>query len=99
MNAPVSAATQRPSSFLYTPMFPLGEDQTPWKKLDIAGVRTVTCDGQTVLRIAPEALSDLAVAAFHDVSHLLRPGHLASLRAILDDPRPVRTTGSWRSIC
>ena len=86
MTAPVSAATQRPSSFLYSPMFPLGEDKTPWRKLDIAGVRTTTCDGQTVLRIAPEALSELAVAAFHDVSHLLRPGHLASLRAILDDP-------------
>ncbi len=86
MNAPVSAAVQRPSSFLYSPMFPLGEDNTPWKKLDIAGVRTVTCDGQTVLRIAPEALSELAVRAFHDVSHLLRPAHLASLRAILDDP-------------
>ena len=86
MNAPVSAAAQRPSSFLYSPMFPLGEDNTPWKKLSIAGVRTTTCDGQTVLRIAPEALSDLAVQAFHDVSHLLRPAHLASLRAILDDP-------------
>jgi fumarate hydratase class I len=86
MNAPVSAAAQRPSSFLYSPMFPLGDDGTPWKKLPIAGVRTVTCDGQTVLRIAPDALSELAVRAFHDVSHLLRPAHLASLRAILDDP-------------
>ena len=86
MNAPVSAAAQRPSSFLYAPMFPLGEDTTPWKKLDIAGVRTSVCDGQTVLRIAPDALSELAVRAFHDVSHLLRPAHLASLRAILDDP-------------
>ncbi len=82
MNAPVA----RPSGFLYSPMFPLGPDRTPWKKLDIAGVRTVTCDGQTVLRIAPDALSELAVRAFHDVSHLLRPAHLASLRAILDDP-------------
>ena len=86
MNAPVSAAGQRPSNFLYAPMFPLGPDNTPWKKLDIAGVRTSTCDGQTVLRIAPDALSELAVQAFHDVSHLLRPAHLASLRAILDDP-------------
>jgi fumarate hydratase class I len=67
-------------------MFPLGPDQTPWKKLAIEGVRTSICDGQTVLRIAPEALSELAVRAFHDVSHLLRPAHLASLRAILDDP-------------
>ena len=76
----------RPSGFLYSPMFPLGPDQTPWKKLAIEGVRTSTCDGQTVLRIAPDALSELAVRAFHDVSHLLRPAHLASLRAILDDP-------------
>lgn len=82
MNAPLP----RPSGFLYSPMFPLGPDQTPWKKLAIDGVRTATCDGQTVLRIAPEALSELAVRAFHDVSHLLRPAHLASLRAILDDP-------------
>ena len=82
MNAPLP----RPSGFLYSPMFPLGPDQTPWKQLAIAGVRTSTCDGQTVLRIAPEALSELAVRAFHDVSHLLRPAHLASLRAILDDP-------------
>jgi fumarate hydratase class I len=82
MNAPMA----RPSGFLYSPMFPLGPDQTPWKKLAIEGVRTSTCDGQSVLRIAPEALSELAVCAFHDVSHLLRPAHLASLRAILDDP-------------
>jgi fumarate hydratase class I len=86
MNAPVSPAGQRPSSFLYSPMFPLGPDATAWKKLPIAGVRTSTCDGQAVLRIAPDALSELAVQAFHDVSHLLRPAHLAQLRAILDDP-------------
>ncbi|MFI4982388.1 MAG: fumarate hydratase, partial [Nevskiales bacterium] len=82
MNAPM----QRPSGFLYSPMFPLGPDRTPWKQLPVAGVRSITCDGQSVLRIAPDALSELAFQAFHDVSHLLRPGHLAQLRAILDDP-------------
>jgi fumarate hydratase class I len=82
MNAPMP----RPSGFVYSPMFPLGPDRTPWKKLAIEGVRTSVCDGQSVLRIAPDALSELAVRAFHDVSHLLRPAHLASLRAILDDP-------------
>jgi fumarate hydratase class I len=76
----------RPSNFMYSPMFPLGADPTPWKKLDIEGVTTTTCDGQTVLKIDPKALSDLAFQAFHEVSHLLRPAHLASLRAILDDP-------------
>jgi fumarate hydratase, class I len=87
MNAPVNSPREaRPSGFLYSPMFPLGPDRTPWKKLAIDGVRTATCDGATVLRIAPDALSELALRAFHDVSHLLRPAHLASLRAILDDP-------------
>src|SRR5580693_829689 len=82
MNAPLP----RPSGFLYSPMFPLGPDRTVWKRLPIEGVRTATCDGQTVLRIAPDALSELAFHAFCDVSHLLRPGHLTQLRAILDDP-------------
>src|SRR6202789_1322889 len=82
MNAPLP----RPSGFLYSPMFPLGPDRTAWKALPVDGVRTATCDGRTVLRIAPEALSELAFQAFRDVSHLLRPGHLAQLRAILDDP-------------
>jgi len=67
-------------------MFPLAADTTPWRKLPIEGIRTITVEGKTVLRIAPDALSELAVRAFTDVSHLLRPAHLASLRAILDDP-------------
>jgi fumarate hydratase class I len=82
----VEFQTQRPANFLYSPMFPLQADTTPWRKLPIEGVRTITVEGKTVLRIAPEALSELAVRAFHDVSHLLRPAHLASLRSILDDP-------------
>jgi len=82
----VDSPAQRPANFLYSPMFPLAADTTPWRKLPIEGVRTITVEGKTVLRIAPEALSELAVRAFHDVSHLLRPAHLASLRAILDDP-------------
>ena len=82
----MDSPAQRPANFLYSPMFPLAADTTPWRKLPIEGVRTITVEGKTVLRIAPEALSELAVRAFHDVSHLLRPAHLASLRAILDDP-------------
>src|SRR4051794_11640361 len=67
-------------------MFPLGPDTTPWRKLPIEGVRTISVEGKTVLRIAPAALSELAFQAYKDVSHLLRPAHLAQLRAILDDP-------------
>ncbi|HUN43951.1 MAG TPA: fumarate hydratase [Acetobacteraceae bacterium] len=76
----------RPPGFLYAPMFRLGPAATEWKMLDLAGRRTTVCDGATVLRIDPEILSELAFRAFRDVSHLLRPGHLAQLRAILDDP-------------
>ncbi|MCU0984528.1 MAG: fumarate hydratase, partial [Acetobacteraceae bacterium] len=42
--------------------------------------------GRRILTIAPEALTALAFQGFRDTSHLLRPGHLAQLRAILDDP-------------
>src|ERR1700710_1802248 len=76
----------RTPGFSYAPMFPLGERDTPWLRLDIAGITATTCDGQTVLRVAHEALTALAFQAFRDVSHLLRPGHLTQLRAILDDP-------------
>ena len=82
----MNAIPPRPSNFLYEPMFPLGPDPTPWRKLDIDGVTTGEFEGRTILKIAPKALEELAVRAFHDVSHLLRPAHLASLRAILDDP-------------
>ena len=83
MNAP---APSRPANFLYSPMFPLAEGTTQWKKLDIDGISTITVEGRTVLKIQPKALEELAVRAFHDVSHLLRPAHLAQLRKILDDP-------------
>ncbi len=86
MNAPVAPAQARPENFLYAPMFPLGPRDVQWRKLEIAGVSSAVCDGQTVLRVKPEALSELAFQAYKDVSHLLRPAHLRQLRAILDDP-------------
>src|SRR5207245_11271574 len=36
--------------------------------------------------IEPAALTLVAREAMRDIAHLLRPGHLAQLRAILDDP-------------
>ncbi|MFO7482260.1 fumarate hydratase [Oceanibaculum nanhaiense] len=71
--------------FVYQDMFPLGEDNTPYRKLTSDFVSTITVDGTEVLKVAPEALTLLTDEAFKDISHLLRPGHLAQLRAILDD--------------
>jgi fumarate hydratase class I len=86
MTATVAKTAARPENFRYSPMFPLGADTTPWRKLDIAGVSTASCDGQTVLKIKPEALEQLAFIACKEVSHLLRPAHLQQLANILKDP-------------
>jgi len=67
-------------------LFPLGEDDTPYRKLTGDYVSTGNFDGERVVKIAPEALTLLAQQAFIESAHLLRPGHLAQLRAILDDP-------------
>ncbi len=83
----MNAEAKRSPGFAYTPMFPLGEDDTPWRQLAIGGVSTLEVEGKTVLKVSAEALSQLAFQAFHDVSHLLRPAHLAQLRAkSCDDP-------------
>ncbi|WP_142849636.1 fumarate hydratase [Telmatospirillum sp. J64-1] len=70
----------------YHELFPLAADETPYRKLTSDFVGTDTIAGQTVLTVDPQALTLLTKAAFRDTSHLLRPGHLAQLRAILDDP-------------
>jgi fumarate hydratase class I len=67
-------------------LFPLGEDEAPYRKLTGDHVATARFDGERVVKVAPEALTLLARQAFVDCQHLLRPGHLAQLRAILDDP-------------
>ena len=72
-------------SFAYTPMFPTSETETDWDLVTNDHVETVSLDGEEFLRVTPEGLTLLAERAFQDISHLLRPGHLAQLRAILDD--------------
>jgi fumarate hydratase class I len=74
------------SSFTYQEMLPLGGDDTPYRKLDVGGVSTFEAQGRTFVRVDPEALTALTTTAMRDIAHLLRPGHLAQLRSILDDP-------------
>jgi fumarate hydratase class I len=71
--------------FQFQEMFPAGNDATPYRKLSSDHVGTTTFNGRDVLTVDPEALTLLTAQAFHDISHLLRPGHLTQLRAILDD--------------
>jgi len=72
--------------FAYTDLLPLGPDETPYRLLTADGVRTGNGLGREFLQVEPEALRLLAATAMRDLAHLLRPGHLAQLRRILDDP-------------
>ncbi|WP_333768927.1 fumarate hydratase [Streptomyces sp. IBSBF 2435] len=73
--------------FEYTDLLPLGEDTTAYRLITAEGVGTFEAGGRTFLTVEPEALRLLAAEAMHDISHYLRPTHLAQLRRILDDPQ------------
>jgi len=91
MNAPLTEHPTPP--YKHTPLFPLGEDETPYRKISIdssaggaLGVRVEKVLGEEVLVVPREAIRALAEAAFTDINHLLRPAHLASLKHIVEDP-------------
>ncbi|APO67877.1 fumarate hydratase class 1 [Rhizobium gallicum] len=67
-------------------LFPLGKDTTPYRKISSDHVSVDTFRGQEILTVEPEGMRLLAETAFADINHLLRPGHLKQLAAILDDP-------------
>jgi fumarate hydratase class I len=88
MNAPVPPPIP---PYKHTPLFPLGKDRTTYRKLSIPGlandgVAVERVGSREVVTVAREAIRALAEAAYIDINHLLRPGHLKQLRAILDDP-------------
>jgi fumarate hydratase class I len=82
MNAPVTPPIP---AYRHTPLFPLGKDTTPYRKLDVPGVRVEKVLGRDVLVVPADALKRLAEEAYNDINHYLRPGHLQQLRNILDD--------------
>jgi fumarate hydratase, class I len=74
-------------TFAYQELLPYGHhDDTPFKKLTGDLVSTFEAKGKSFLDVQPEALTLLAKTAMRDIAHLLRPGHLAQLAKILDDP-------------
>ena len=73
-------------SFDFSPIFPLHHDDTPYRLLTKVGVSTFEARGKTFVAVEPAAITALTSEAMKDIAHLLRPGHLAQLRKILDDP-------------
>ncbi len=82
MNAPAQIIPP----YKHTPLFPLGEDTTTYRKISSEGVRVETIMGREMLVVSREAIRLLSEAAFMDINHLLRPAHLASLKSIVEDP-------------
>jgi len=72
--------------FEFQEIFPHGEDTTPYRRLDGDFVAADSFRGKNILSVDNAGLTQLAATAIRDVSHLFRPGHLAQLRKILDDP-------------
>jgi fumarate hydratase class I len=75
------------ADFTYQPPFPLGKDETVYKKIE-GSEKFVTTDqfnGQDILKIDPEGLTVLANTAMRDLSFKLRPDHNRQVAKILDD--------------
>ena len=72
--------------FRFQEMFPHGEDTTPYRRVQGDFVAQDTFRGESILTVDAAGLTRIAAEAVRDVSHLFRPGHLAQLRKVVDDP-------------
>jgi fumarate hydratase class I len=72
--------------FDFTELLPLGEDTTEYRLITTEGAETVETSEGRFLKVAPSAIRRLTAEAMREIAHHLRSGHLAQLRAILDDP-------------
>jgi len=72
--------------FKYQDPFPMGKDDTEYYKLTDEGVSVSSFEGKEILKVAPEVLTKLANACFHDCAFYLRPEHQKQVAKILSDP-------------
>ncbi len=72
--------------FKYQDTFPMGKDKTEYYLLTKDHVSVSEFEGQEILKVAPEGLTELARVAMRDCAFLLRPEHQKQVAAILADP-------------
>ncbi len=77
--------------FQYSDLLPTGHSDVVYRKITDEYVSTFEAGGRRFLKVEPEALRLLTADAMRDIAHLLRPGHLAQLAAILEDPEASPT--------
>ncbi len=72
----------------YHPLFPLGQDPSPYRLLEDSSrhIRTASFAGCDLIQVNPEGLCELARTALYEVSFFQRPAHNQQLAAILHDP-------------
>jgi fumarate hydratase class I len=73
-------------AFQFQEMFPQAPADVPYRKLTDDFVSVGEYRGARVLEVDREALTLLTGEAVRTISHLFRPGHLAQLARILEDP-------------
>ena len=67
---------KKAAEFVYQPLFDLAPDTTTeYRLLTKDHVRTVSVDGEILLKVEPEGLRRLTAQAMTDINHLLRPGN------------------------
>ena len=72
--------------FHHTDVLPLGPEDTGYCRLDLPPGTDVRRRGPDLPEVDPTTITALVREAVGDISHYLRPSHLAQLRAIVDDP-------------
>lgn len=75
------------ADFTYQEPFPMGKDETKYRKIEGSEtfVSTELFNDQEILKIDPEGLTTLAKEAIKDVSFMLRPAHNEQVAKVLDD--------------
>jgi fumarate hydratase class I len=72
-------------TFEFQTLLPAKQKDTPYRLITTEGVSTKEAFGKRFLVVDKSAITRLTDEAMADIAHLLRPGHLAQLRKILDD--------------
>ena len=73
-------------AFKYEATVQHGKDTTEYVNLGKDGISVAEFEGKKILKVAPEALTKIAQAAFEEVSFRLRPAHTQKVAKILQDP-------------
>jgi fumarate hydratase class I len=74
------------AEFEYEDLLPVHDEQTKYRLISSAGVKSFSAGDREFLEVAPEALTLLTSTAIHDINHYLRTEHLIQLTKILQDP-------------